>query len=140
MRQKLHNRIHALIDNQNGATAVIYALCLLPLVLMMGLAIDFSRMVSAEKHVQAATDQAVLASAIDFAKNAGLSEGERLALALDTFNVTFDADIATANRDLSVTGRSISRIGDNGIQGDVCLLYTSPSPRDLSTSRMPSSA
>ena len=25
-------------------------------------------------------------------------------------------------------------------QGNVCLLYTSPSPRDLSTSRMPSSA
>ena len=25
-------------------------------------------------------------------------------------------------------------------QGDLCLLYTSPSPRDLSTSRMPSSA
>ena len=24
--------------------------------------------------------------------------------------------------------------------GDICLLYTSPSPRDLSTSRMPSSA
>ena len=30
-------------------------------------------------------------------------------------------------------------ISSNGI-GDVCLLYTSPSPRDLSTSRMPSSA
>ena len=27
-----------------------------------------------------------------------------------------------------------------GSQVDVCLLYTSPSPRDLSTSRMPSSA
>ena len=26
------------------------------------------------------------------------------------------------------------------IRGDTCLLYTSPSPRDLSTSRMPSSA
>ena len=26
------------------------------------------------------------------------------------------------------------------IEPDVCLLYTSPSPRDLSTSRMPSSA
>ena len=26
------------------------------------------------------------------------------------------------------------------IKGDLCLLYTSPSPRDLSTSRMPSSA
>ena len=29
--------------------------------------------------------------------------------------------------------------GINGI-GNACLLYTSPSPRDLSTSRMPSSA
>ena len=27
-----------------------------------------------------------------------------------------------------------------GVDGIVCLLYTSPSPRDLSTSRMPSSA
>ena len=27
-----------------------------------------------------------------------------------------------------------------GVQGYACLLYTSPSPRDLSTSRMPSSA
>ena len=26
------------------------------------------------------------------------------------------------------------------LQGSICLLYTSPSPRDLSTSRMPSSA
>ena len=26
------------------------------------------------------------------------------------------------------------------LKGDTCLLYTSPSPRDLSTSRMPSSA
>ena len=29
---------------------------------------------------------------------------------------------------------------ENTIQGNACLLYTSPSPRDLSTSRMPSSA
>ena len=28
----------------------------------------------------------------------------------------------------------------NGFELSVCLLYTSPSPRDLSTSRMPSSA
>ena len=27
-----------------------------------------------------------------------------------------------------------------GVQLEICLLYTSPSPRDLSTSRMPSSA
>ena len=29
---------------------------------------------------------------------------------------------------------------DTGTTLDACLLYTSPSPRDLSTSRMPSSA
>ena len=29
---------------------------------------------------------------------------------------------------------------NNKMLNDVCLLYTSPSPRDLSTSRMPSSA
>ena len=37
-----------------------------------------------------------------------------------------------------------SVLGDGGLSGvvslGVCLLYTSPSPRDLSTSRMPSSA
>ena len=119
MRQKIRTRFHHMIQRQEGATAVIYALCLLPMVLAMGLAIDYSRMVSAENHVQAATDQAVLASAIDFAKNGSLSESERLAIALDTFNKTFDADIATANRDLSVVGRAISRVGDNGIQGEV---------------------
>ena len=30
--------------------------------------------------------------------------------------------------------------GTDGVNADFCLLYTSPSPRDLSTSRMPSSA
>ena len=30
--------------------------------------------------------------------------------------------------------------GDESKVFDICLLYTSPSPRDLSTSRMPSSA
>ena len=32
------------------------------------------------------------------------------------------------------------KFGDMGLLGITCLLYTSPSPRDLSTSRMPSSA
>ena len=35
--------------------------------------------------------------------------------------------------------KSIHLAGTNG-KGSTCLLYTSPSPRDLSTSRMPSSA
>ena len=38
-----------------------------------------------------------------------------------------------------ITGASIDQLMDAG-QPKGCLLYTSPSPRDLSTSRMPSSA
>ena len=34
----------------------------------------------------------------------------------------------------------VAEVIDNGIGRKACLLYTSPSPRDLSTSRMPSSA
>ena len=45
---------------------------------------------------------------------------------------------------LSDMGADIVRIdrkgGAGGYPSDTCLLYTSPSPRDLSTSRMPSSA
>ena len=31
-------------------------------------------------------------------------------------------------------------LASEGVEAHLCLLYTSPSPRDLSTSRMPSSA
>jgi len=34
----------------------------------------------------------------------------------------------------------VPRVDSRGVQNNLCLLYTSPSPRDLSTSRMPSSA
>ena len=40
---------------------------------------------------------------------------------------------------LKIMGKNIFHAGDLG-SGNGCLLYTSPSPRDLSTSRMPSSA
>ena len=46
---------------------------------------------------------------------------------------------------LAVTGQNIANVNTDGYkrrEADLkdCLLYTSPSPRDLSTSRMPSSA
>jgi len=58
-------------------------------------------------------------------------------------------DVITPAEILSVHGRSGAGVslvvrtssGEKTIAGsDICLLYTSPSPRDLSTSRMPSSA
>ena len=40
----------------------------------------------------------------------------------------------------SGSGKSVSNLAYMGLLPTACLLYTSPSPRDLSTSRMPSSA
>ena len=46
----------------------------------------------------------------------------------------FETSVANINTHI----RNI--LGDSEVEADSCLLYTSPSPRDLSTSRMPSSA
>ena len=48
-----------------------------------------------------------------------------------------NADLEQDEADLSIHGRLDNR---QVREGRGCLLYTSPSPRDLSTSRMPSSA
>ena len=55
----------------------------------------------------------------------------------------YAASLTVFNQDLSLNvKKTISHADfliDNGCHG-VCLLYTSPSPRDNTTSRMPSSA
>ena len=64
--------------------------------------------------------------------------------------IRINADLAEKAKEL---GLNISKVCENALiqavkaleeafteKGGSCLLYTSPSPRDLSTSRMPSSA
>ena len=70
--------------------------------------------------------------AILFAVDEGLA---RLTLNRPARLNAFNADLAHAWRD--ATAEATSRSDVTAIP---CLLYTSPSPRDLSTSRMPSSA
>ena len=41
---------------------------------------------------------------------------------------------------IAKTPEEIVALGEDKVRDYICLLYTSPSPRDLSTSRMPSSA
>ena len=49
--------------------------------------------------------------------------------------------IVSNNLDELFEVRIASLLANNHMEGEfICLLYTSPSPRDLSTSRMPSSA
>ena len=58
-----------------------------------------------------------------------------------TDTVTIDGDTNGDDiADVTISGNNASRIFNIDTDNIICLLYTSPSPRDLSTSRMPSSA
>ena len=48
--------------------------------------------------------------------------------------------IADDSPELGCSLREAIDLANAGLLSAICLLYTSPSPRDLSTSRMPSSA
>ena len=59
--------------------------------------------------------------------------------ALNKLNAT-ERDMTTAMERLS-SGKRINHAGDDAAGAAIaCLLYTSPSPRDVEESRMPSSA
>ena len=61
-------------------------------------------------------------------------------LTLENLTASYGSSQALFGIDLTMAqGEVTALMGRNGM-GKSCLLYTSPSPRDLSTSRMPSSA
>ena len=49
----------------SGQTAVLFALALMPIFAIVGLAVDSARLISAEQHLQRAIDAAALAGAKD---------------------------------------------------------------------------
>ena len=55
----------------------------------------------------------------------------------ESFQIRFSKFL---NPNSSVSLSSLSDLKNSTLYNNICLLYTSPSPRDLSTSRMPSSA
>ena len=64
---------------------------------------------------------------------------------VDTYTLMQAAGRAVANQVLAKAPRApvitiLVGTGNNGGDGYICLLYTSPSPRDATLSRMPSSA
>ena len=98
---------------------------------------DVHRIASRDRHVFAALMLA-------HGHGDGLVTGvtRKSAIVLDRINHVFNADAdngVTGVTALIHKGRIIL-ISDTLVQEWPCLLYTSPSPRDLSTSRMPSSA
>ena len=71
-----------------------------------------------------------------------LSVSDSAYISADVFGTGNSSNIKINTEQLSVSDSAYisADIGGMGNSGNICLLYTSPSPRDLSTSRMPSSA
>ena len=73
--------------------------------------------------------------------NQGADRGKLLHVALPEYTVMPDIHVkADGNEGSEITSFIIDQIKTDYVNARDCLLYTSPSPRDLSTSRMPSSA
>ena len=73
----------------------------------------------------------------------GRTSSQRKAMLRDfTTDLIINETIVTTEARAKEVRRTVEKMITLGKKGDLsaCLLYTSPSPRDLSTSRMPSSA
>lgn len=57
------------LRNSSGQAAIIFSLASIPLVVMLGMAVDYSSLVSNKKHLQATLDSAALAAAVAYANS-----------------------------------------------------------------------
>ena len=119
MRLFIQNVARRYTHCEEGTSAIIWALTLLPVMILMGFAIDISRVSSAERQLQSAVDSAVLASALDFAGNAALPETERLAQATEVFEDVYALDIRGALGGFSTLQFDVVNEGRGTIRADV---------------------
>ncbi|MEL7481658.1 MAG: TadE/TadG family type IV pilus assembly protein [Pseudomonadota bacterium] len=109
------DRLKRSLADQRGATAVIYALTLLPIVLMLGFTLDFRRAVSAKAHMQEALDAAVLSGALEHSEALFESEAERMRRVRERLDATFALDL-NGRGGTSLTGESVSfQVADDGM-------------------------
>src|ERR1041384_2909571 len=121
---KLSRRVRRLRDDESGNVVVIFALALLPLVGLVGAAVDYSHGNSIKTAMQAATD----ATALKLAKAAGtLSDTQLSQQATNNFNVLFarpettgvqiGAQYDTANKSPSLTATGSMKTDFMGLMG-----------------------
>jgi Flp pilus assembly protein TadG len=85
MNPKSHSRkaIRAFVKETNGTVAVLFGMCLIPILMAASVALDMTSASEMKSEMQAAADAAVLAAATRLAGNA--SDADKEQLALDTF-------------------------------------------------------
>lgn len=89
--------------SQSGNAAMLFALMLIPILLIVGFALDSSRQVSANRHVQSAIDAAALAGARAM-EDATLADAEIEAIALAAYR----GNLQTAHADLACLDPTIN--------------------------------
>ena len=164
------NLFLAFKNDQQGNVAMMFAGVIFLLIGMLAVAIDLSKAYNVRASLTDVADSAALAGAyvattdkdnrevvvqnvIDFHLANSNIENQKASINFDDTSselvVTLKGEVQTSFAGifgfskLNVSGQSVTTFGQNNINPismAFCLLYTSPSPRDLSTSRMPSSA
>jgi len=89
--------------NTDGNVVMTFALCLFPLMILVGFFADFGRQETQEQKTVAALDYAVLATAKAFQDNPNLSEPELEAIAQNFFNADVQAPESMIYDDLVLT-------------------------------------
>lgn len=117
MRQSVNTVSSRFFRHEGGATAVIYALALLPILLLIGFSIDYRRTVTAKAHLQTALDSAVLSAALEYSKNNTLSDAQRLGRATARFDEIYDADTREVDKLVNTVSKNLVEADGGGMTG-----------------------
>jgi Flp pilus assembly protein TadG len=114
-----------LFGDRGGNVALIFALCLIPLVLIVGGGLDLRREITSRGYVQDAADAAVLTAANNYFNNYSLAAGPRLAAAQAAAEATMTAELV--NRAAIVLNR-VDSLTVNATTGALQLHVAAQSP------------
>ena len=95
--------------DKSGNVAIIFALALIPIMIIVGAAVDLSRQVNADRHLQSAIDAASLAGARAM-EDAALTDADIRNVALNSLN----ANLETTHDDLGCTNSRVNIDRDAG--------------------------
>lgn len=102
--------------NENGQVAIIVAICILPLLFLLGFMIDFSRQQSLSRDVQASLDHAAVSVALHAQENETASNAELVAVAQSVFdgNLASGSEFAAGSIQIGLDGgvANLSITGD----------------------------
>lgn len=107
------------LKQQSGASAMMYALCLVPLTLIVGFALNFSQISNAKDEAQDALDAGVLTAARTYIERADLASYERVKEAQKAAQKTFYENLTDDSQAMSWQTPSFTITDDYKVQGSV---------------------